>query len=158
MPPLMEIEVIRSPRRRKTVEARKVDGTVRLSIPASMSATEEAHWVDEMTRRFAAPSAGLDLARRARVLSERYGLQCPSVITWVGNQHTRWGSCTPATGKVRISERVAAFPRWVVDYVIVHELAHLTVPGHTPEFWELVGRYELTERARGFLIAKGLDG
>jgi predicted metal-dependent hydrolase len=59
---------------------------------------------------------------------------------------------------VRISERVAGFPRWVLDYVIVHELAHLSVPGHTPEFWEMVGRYPLTERARGFLIAKGLDG
>ena len=158
MPPLMKIEVIRSPRRRKTVEARKVDGTVRLSIPASMSPTEEAHWVDEMTRRFEAPSAGIDLTKRAGVLSKRYGLPRPAAITWVTNQHTRWGSCTPATGKVRISERVAAFPRWVVDYVIVHELAHLSVPGHTPEFWELVGRYELTERARGFLIAKGLDG
>ncbi len=154
----MNVEVIRSTRRRKTVEARKVDGTVRLSIPATMSATEEAHWVEEMRRRFEEPSANLDLTRRAATLSSRYGLERPTEIRWVSNQRTRWGSCTPATKRVRISRRVAAFPRWVVDYVIVHELAHLTVPDHSPEFWELVERYELTERARGFLIAKGLDG
>jgi predicted metal-dependent hydrolase len=41
----------------------------------------------------------------------------------------------------------------VLDYVIVHELAHLEVAGHNDRFWQLVNRYPLTERARGYLIA-----
>ena len=41
--------------------------------------------------------------------------------------------------------------------MIVHELAHLAVHGHGPKFWALVERYPRTERARGFLIAKGLE-
>ena len=62
---------------------------------------------------------------------------------------------TPATYSV--SDRLAGFPLWVVDYVLVHELAHLAVPRHSKPFWTLVNRYPKAERARGFLIAKGLD-
>jgi hypothetical protein len=46
-------------------------------------------------------------------------------------------------------------PGWVLDSVLVHELAHLEMAGHGRDFQELVGRYELTERAKGYLIAKG---
>jgi predicted metal-dependent hydrolase len=52
---------------------------------------------------------------------------------------------------------LAKEPSWVLDYVIVHELAHLHVRGHDKAFWELVNRYPLAERARGFLIARGLE-
>ena len=48
-------------------------------------------------------------------------------------------------------------PAWVRDYVVMHELAHLLVAGHGPRFWELVNRYPLTERARGYLMAVGLE-
>ena len=45
-------------------------------------------------------------------------------------------------------------PGWVVDYVLIHELAHLVVPGgHPPEFWAAVRRYPRTERAMGYLEA-----
>ena len=56
---------------------------------------------------------------------------------------------------MRLSSALARFPDWVVDYVIVHELAHLEQPNHTPEFWRLVERYPKAERARGYLLAKG---
>ncbi len=154
----MEVEVVRSARRRKTVQARQVGGVLRIAIPAAMSRADEERWVAEMTSRFQRRNraAGVDLRARADALARRYRLPAPRAVTWVGNQEQRWGSCTtwPAA-TIRISDRVAAFPPWVLDYVLVHELAHLVEPGHSPAFWALVERYPRTERARGYLIAKG---
>jgi predicted metal-dependent hydrolase len=155
----LPVEVVRSPRRRKTVEAREVDGKLRVAIPAWMSRAEEAHWVDEMQRRFArARDRSVDLDRRAGVLAGRYGLPVPSSVRWSDVQRARWGSCTPSSGEIRISSRLERFPAWVLDYVLVHEMAHLRHPDHGSHFWSLVERYPLTERARGFLIAMDLDG
>jgi hypothetical protein len=64
---------------------------------------------------------------------------------------TRWASCTPADGTIRVSERLRDAPAWVVDYVLVHELAHLLEPGHDKAFWAWVRRYPRTERAMGYL-------
>jgi predicted metal-dependent hydrolase len=156
----MKVEVVRSARRRKTVQARLVEGVLRIHIPASMSPDEESRWVSEMVVRMErrTSAARFDLAARARGLARQYGLGVPASIRWVDNQESRWGSCTPAARTIRISSRLAREPAWVVDYVIVHELAHLSVSGHGPRFWRLVERYPLAERARGFLIARGLDG
>lgn len=153
----LPVEVIRSARRHKTVQARVVDGVLRVSIPAVMTAEEEAHWVAEMTRRIARRrrSSGVDLDRRARDLAGRYELPAPREIRWVDNQRSRWGSCTPGHGVIRLSRRLAGYPGWVLDYVVVHELAHLVEPNHSAVFWELVARYPKAERARGYLIAKG---
>lgn len=64
---------------------------------------------------------------------------------------TRWASCTPADTTIRVSERLRDVPAWVLDYVLVHELAHLREAGHNARFWELVRRYPKTERAIGYL-------
>lgn len=153
------MEIVRSARRRKTVEARQVDGKLRISIPATMTRAEETRWIEEMTRRFERRSRAqpIDLTERAKALGRQYNLPAPASIRWVENQRTRWGSCTIATGAVRISTALASFPRWVLDYVIVHELAHLVEPNHSTAFWALVTRYPRAERARGFLIAKGIE-
>ncbi|HEX5523512.1 MAG TPA: M48 family metallopeptidase, partial [Pedococcus sp.] len=79
------------------------------------------------------------------------GVAKPTSIRWVANQQSRWGSCTPADGTIRISTRVRGMPGYVLDYVVLHELAHLLVPGHGKDFWTLVGGYPRTERARGYL-------
>lgn len=156
----MEVQVVRSTRRHKTVQARVVDGVLRVSIPAAMTAEEEAHWVDEMQRRISKKTlAGqVDLVDRAAQLADKYGLPNPESIEWSSRQHTLWGSASIATGRIRISNRLAGYPSWVTGYVIVHELAHLVESHHTDAFWQLVGRYPLTERARGYLIAKGGEG
>jgi catechol 2,3-dioxygenase-like lactoylglutathione lyase family enzyme len=96
------------------------------------------------------------LARRAAILSERYDLPIAESVRWSTRQGQRWGSCTPSTGTVRISSRLLAAPGWVVDSVLVHELAHLLIAEHDERFHALVERFPRTERARGFLEAWGL--
>lgn len=150
------VEVIRSPKRKKTVSAEIHRGVLVLRIPARMSRAEERMWVERMQRRLAAPPGGrsdTDLDTRARSLAERHDLPRPQTIRWA-TQTSRWGSATPLDGSVRINSRLQGEPEWVLDYVIVHELAHLVIADHSPEFWELVSRYPLTERARGFLLAR----
>ena len=75
----------------------------------------------------------------------------PSDVRWSGRQHTRWGSATPATGVIRISAQLQQAPEWVLDFVLVHELAHLLEADHSPRFRELEARYPLAEKARAFL-------
>ncbi len=141
------------------MQARQVGGVLRVSIPASMTAVEEEKWVAEMVQRMErrASTERINLSERAIALADRYGLRHPCTIRWVDNQEWRWGSCTPSDGTVRISSRLAKEPLWVLDYVIVHELAHLSVCRHDQRFWAIVHRYPLTERARGFLMARGLE-
>ncbi len=156
--PRPALEVRRSARRTRSVTAFREGGTTVVCIPASFSADQEADWVAKMTARLAAREqrSSLDdaaLARRAAQLSRQYlaGAARPRSVRWVDNQQSRWGSCTPSRGTIRISHRVARLPEWVLDYVLIHELAHLLVPGHGRDFWALVAAYPLTERARGFL-------
>ena len=153
------MEVRRSARRRRTVSAYRDGDTTVVLIPARMSKKEEAHWVETMLARLAAQDAkrprGDDaLKRRALLLSKRHldGRAKPLSLRWVTNQNGRWGSCTPADRTIRLSHRLREMPEWVVDYVLVHELAHLLVADHSPAFWDLVAAYPLAERARGYLL------
>jgi predicted metal-dependent hydrolase len=154
-----QIEVVRSKKRRRTVSAQMHGDVLRVSIPSWMSKTEEASNVAEMVRRFKRKIATqeVDLTDRARILAKRYSLRTPDSIEWAENLTSVWGLCTPSTKTIRMSTRLVGFPSWVLDYVIVHELAHLHVSGHGPDFWEITRRYEKTERAIGYLIAKAGD-
>ena len=157
----MRVEVVRSKKRRKTISALQVsDDLVRVSIPASLTKAEEQHWVDEMLKRFErrAEADRIDLFARALELATEHGFPFPSSVRWVDNQNARWGSCTPVDGTIRLSSRMVGFPRWVIDAVLVHELAHLVEIGHGPRFDTLCARYPLTERATGYLLAKGFEG
>ncbi|WP_404828643.1 M48 metallopeptidase family protein [Spongiactinospora rosea] len=127
-------------------------------LPAGLSRTDEEQWVRRMLDRLAAKEqrrrpSDAELLARARDLSARYldGKADPVSVRWVENQRHRWGSCTPDHATIRISTRLRGMPSWVVDYVIIHELAHLLVPSHGPGFWALVERYPRSERARGYL-------
>lgn len=152
------VEVRRSSRRQRTVTAFRDGDRLVVCVPARMSATEEARWVALMLERLAArerrrhPSDEALLARGRR-LAERYLPAEVSVhsVRWSDDQERRWGSATPGDGSIRLSRKLAGMPGWVVDYVLVHELAHLVVPDHSARFWALVRRYPATERARGFL-------
>ena len=153
-----EVEVRRSRRRRRTVSAYREDGRTVVLIPARFTKAEERQWVSTMVHRLDAGDrrrspSDAELTARAEELSRRHlgGLAKPASIRWVDNQQARWGSCTPADGTIRISTRVRGMPGYVLDYVVLHELAHLIVPGHGKDFWSLVGGFPRTERARGYL-------
>ncbi len=162
--PDIEIVVKRSGRRKRTIswrmENRPEGVRVEMQVPADLSREQEAEWlgrireqVRERLERQRRKTDG-DLLERARSLGRKHlGGRLPlRSASWSSRQQRRWGSCTPDTGAIRLSTRLKDCPDWVVDYVLVHELAHLRVANHSPEFWALVNRYPLAERARGFLM------
>jgi len=158
------IRVIRSARRKKTISARYDGDVLEVLAPKGMSDAELQPVIDQLRRRLERRKArrsvpsDADLAERAQTLNRRYfgGKLSWRSIRYVTNQNRRYGSCCHEDGTIRISDRLKRYPRWVLDYVLVHELAHLIHPDHSPAFWEVVNRYPLTERARGFLIAVGM--
>ncbi len=160
----MNIEVIRSDKRIKTVGARVVDGVLVVRAPTHLSDADLEPIVQRLLDRVEKQRQkealdDTDLERSARRLNKQYfgaKLKWKS-IKWVTNQNKRVGSCTPANGVIRISHRVATMPPFVRNYVIMHELAHLEKPNHSPQFWKLVNQYPKTERARGYLMAVGLE-
>jgi predicted metal-dependent hydrolase len=129
-----------------------------------MSKREELEWVARMQKKIEKKSGGKKksdayLRERAEKLNQRYfdGSLRIEAIVYSENQRRWRGSCNSLTGSVRISKRLATMPEWVLDYVIIHELAHLVYADHSRDFWNLVNQYKLAERARGFLIAKDLE-
>lgn len=136
-----------------------------MQVPAGLSPAEEQAWAEKLgsrilaTRRRREMNHDGDLAARAQELNARYfdGKLTFADVRYVTNQQHRFGSCTPSQGTIRISDRVAKLPTWVRDAVLVHELAHLAEANHSRRFWKLANRYPLMERARGYLMALGLD-
>ena len=161
----MDIKIIRSAQRKKTIGAKLEGDTLVIRAPARMSDAELAPYVDELRkkveRRQRRDRAGgdRDLMSRAQELNRQYfeGKLHLVSVRWVSNQNKRFGSCTTNRGTIRISDRLQHAPAWVLDYVLVHELAHLQVPNHSKRFWALVNRYPRTERARGFLMGMGME-
>jgi predicted metal-dependent hydrolase len=158
------VRIIRSAQRRKTVSARLEEGVLIIRAPQSMRDEELAPIIDSLKKRIrrrgrVAPQSDELLEKRARELNRQYfdGRLKWNSVRYVTNQNSRFGSCTPEDGSIRLSHRLASMPAWVRDYVLVHELAHLLEANHGPRFWKLVNRYPLTERARGYLMAVGLE-
>lgn len=153
----MAVRIVRSKRRKKTVGAHVVDGVVEVVVPTWMSKVEAERFADQMRARFEKKRAtsDADLMLRSRSISRTYGLPNAASVRWVSNQNGRWGSCTPLDGSVRLSDRLKKAPMWVIDYVLMHEIAHLKHPDHSSAFWSEVNRYPKTERARGFLDGLG---
>lgn len=156
------VEVRRSRKRKRSVQAYRDGQQVVVLLPASMSSAEEQRWVRQMVlrvtsmeqrRRSRVPGSDDELMKRAGALACRYLPEgtTPASVRWVRNQHSRWGSCTPSTKTIRLSNRLKAMPQWVVDYVLLHELTHLLVPGHGADFWTHLAAYRYTERAQGYL-------
>jgi len=158
-----EVEVRISSRRRKTSEARWVGGRIVVSLPAHLSSEARektiAWLVDRLVAKHPMRSAigDAELMSRAAALSDRYRIGArPRSVRWVTNQSARWGSCSYHSGEIRLSHRLRAVPEWVLDAVLVHELAHLIHPDHSPAFHQLANSYRRHHEAGLFLAGYGL--
>lgn len=156
------VTIRRSRRRRRTLSARRDGDGILVMVPWGMDPREERRGVEDLVgkvlaRRRRSHRGDDDLARRARTLAHTYldphaGHPVrPTSVRWVTNQNQRWGSCTATTGEIRLSDRMRAFPGWVVDYVLLHELCHLVHADHGPAFRALVARHPRAQEAEGFL-------
>lgn len=152
------VKVVRSARRRKTISANWENGVIRLQIPATLTDQEERHWAERMVaklhRRSGALSFGTgQLEELAEELNLRYfqGQATPSEVVFSHRQNTLWGSCSRRSRKIRLNPDLARMPRWVLEGVLVHELAHLLEPNHGPRFKALEARFERIREVHAFL-------
>jgi len=157
-----EVEVRVSKRRKKTAGAHWEGDRIVVVVPTHLRGTERDDMVEHLTRRLARHRPHLHtsdqhLEKRAIELGRIYldGVE-PASIRWATNQNKRWGSCTMLTREIRISSRLRVAPTWVLDSVIVHELAHLLVPNHSAQFRALESRYPRKHDADIFLEGFGL--
>ena len=152
-----DVEVRVSKRRKKTAGAHWEGDRIVVVVPTHLRGTERDAMVESLSRRLLRHRPHLhtsddQLEQRARTLGHHYldGVE-PASIRWSTNQNKRWGSCTIQTREIRISERLRVAPDWVLDAVIVHELAHLLEPNHSPRFRQLENRYPRRRDADLFL-------
>ncbi len=142
-----EVEIRASSRRKKTGNAHWSGSRIVVQIPARVRGRERRDFVDELVERLMVQrpqNAGGDgaLEERARSLAEAYNdMVMPASVRWVSNQRSRWASCSPGTREIRVSSRLRQCPEWVIDAVLVHELAHLQEADHSARFYEIANRH-----------------
>ncbi|GAB4397763.1 MAG: M48 family metallopeptidase [Anaerolineales bacterium] len=160
----MKIEIIRSDKRVKTVTAQLKGDVLQVLAPAHLTDAQLQPIIERLQSRLEKRVQrnalnDADLEQIAQQLNRaHFGNRLTwNSIVWSARQNKRYGSCTPALRSIRISTQLAEMPRFVLEYVVMHELAHLLEANHSAKFWKLVNRYPLTERARGYLMARDLD-
>lgn len=150
------VEVRRSSKRRKTIEAYRKGDTIIVAIPARMSKREEERVVAEMVSKLGKDDLRLtstELMARALELNSLYlgNKATPITVEWSSRMERIWGSCTIEERAIRLSNRLDDAPRYALDYILLHELVHLIVAGHGPDFKALLAGYPQLERAEGYL-------
>jgi predicted metal-dependent hydrolase len=161
----MEVKVIRSPDRKKTIQAKMVGETLHVYLPLGMHREEERKIIEKMKEKIEKKKQKKQINNDDYLITKfnefnvKYfqGKLKVNSIEYVTNQERVNGSCTPNKCTIRLSHKLLDMPKWVLDYVIMHEMTHLVHPNHSKAFWIKVGEYEYTERARGFLMAKGME-
>lgn len=162
----MKTKIIRSSKRKKTIQAKVLKDTLVVFLPAGLSSGEEEKYVLQMAKKIdnkklrkQLNGTNCYLKKQFSLFNKKYFDEKLEVnkLEFVTNQNKIVGSCTPANKTIRISHILADMPKWVLDYVIMHEMAHLAHPNHSKAFWKKVNEYKYTERARGYLIAKGME-
>ncbi len=155
------IEIRSSNRRRKSGVAYWENGRIVVVVPGRMSRSASETFAKQLAEGLLSRSATRHasdgaLAARAAELGDRYfdGVR-PASIRWSTRQLKRWGSCSLHSREIRIAARLQTVPEWVLDAVIVHELAHLIEANHTARFYSLTARYERHDEAHVYLDGFG---
>ena len=157
----MEVKIIRSHRRRRSVSARLVNDLLVVRAPLMISQGRLDEIVNGFKLRFSRKKVKAELDEKenlsdlAKDINREYfenKLKIGS-IEYTVNQNSRFGCCNYRSAKILISHKIGLLPKWVRKYVLIHEMAHLIQPNHSRAFWDIVYRYKLTERARGYLMA-----
>ena len=160
----MEVKIIRSRRRRRSVGARLVNDLLLINAPLALSQEHLDKIINGFKLKFAAKKLKTELDKEKNLTDLAFTLNKQyfdnklkiKLLEYSINQNSRFGCCNYRTAEIRISHKVGLMPKWVIRYVLIHEMAHLIEPNHSRAFWDIVGRYKLTERARGYLMAANI--
>ena len=147
---MQSYELIRSGRRTLALEVRGGHVIVRAPYRTSQATRAAAHPEPTDTEREEyIRRAKACLPQRVAYYSERMGLS-PTQVRITGAR-TRFGSCS-SQGHICFSWRLMQYPPEAIDYVVVHELAHLRYMDHGAEFYALIARYLPDWKARRALL------
>ncbi len=113
------------------------DGELRLRVPLSLSRRELLPLARERVELWLKQQAHLVFHERVRLLNEPFGFEVRSIT--IKDMKSRWGSCSVG-GRLNFNWRMILAPLAVLDYLVVHELAHLQEMNHSSRFWEVVRR------------------
>lgn len=118
----------------KRIRVAAFEDSIEILAPLA-STTAERH---KALVRFFRAHAQLDFEQRMKNWSARMGLQFKTLT--VRGQKTLWGSCT-GIGDISLNWKLMCAPENVIDYVVIHELAHIPERNHSPRFWRKVAEY-----------------
>jgi predicted metal-dependent hydrolase len=146
-------------KRVKNINARLRDTTLLISAPFSAPQATLDQAIPDLARRLVrrAHARQVNVEEDALALAHRVAARFPkgpevAQVLFVTTQEARWGSYSPATGTIRLNAALRQMPRWVLEAVVAHELAHVVHQDHSPAFWKLLRRVcPDTDRARAFL-------
>jgi predicted metal-dependent hydrolase len=119
--------------------------------PVSQTATS----IDKSLTQFLKSTAEKYITPRVTQLAKEMGTNFHSLS--FKHQKTRWGSCS-SLGNLNFNWQLVHSPPVVIDYVLIHELAHRTEMNHSANFWEIVKKYDPEYvKHRGYLKRQGMD-
>lgn len=109
---------------------------IKISIADGLTPEEEHRHFSGLINRCVAENKQPELEAHVRELNDKYFKQAIKSVR-LKNNKTNWGSCSKK-GNINLSTRLLFAPDDVIDYVCIHELAHLIEMNHSPKFWKLV--------------------
>ena len=132
---MIEYELIRSNRKTLTIQV-KPDGSVIVRAPVRLAKyRENMHVITDEERQEGILQAKKIFPERTAYFAERMGVTYNRIT--IREQKTRWGSCRSA-GNLNFNWKLVLMPSELLDYVVVHELAHRKEMNHSPRFWAVV--------------------